>query len=132
MTHSAFTLEIISVTFLHRQVHRLTSLVTCKEKTRSNSALLAINDKIAEDINDCQTALVLLIRGFISIGSKTTKKVLLPLKLMQFENIQYSIYSRHPGPSHSTTLLHSLFFCSHRAIHTHNSNSIIRDVSTST
>lgn len=129
MTHSAFTFEITPVTFLHKQMHRLTSSVIGIEKNRSNAELLATNDKIAEDINDCPTALVFLIREFISTGSKTKKKVLLPLKLMQFENIHYSIYSRHPCPPHSTTLLHSLF-SSHRAIHTHNSNSIIRDVST--
>lgn len=74
VTHSAFTLEIITVTFFAQADHRLTSPVICTEKTRSNSALLAINDKIAEDINDCPTALVLLIRGFISIGSTATTK----------------------------------------------------------
>lgn len=54
VTHSAFTLEIITVTFLHREMHRLISSVICIEETRSNSALLAINDKIADDLMTVQ------------------------------------------------------------------------------
>lgn len=90
----------------NQQNDLLSDMYRRSEQTRQNAALLAIKGRIATDINKCPTALLLLIREFISLGSKEIKCS----ALIQVDQTgKCSADSGHPGSSQSTILLNCFF-----------------------